>query len=232
MAQIFQPQEVARLLFVLSVFHMLRQKNLVDALFVVGPPACFSPWQNEYEEVLGLPPKVEVLAGGDIHNRHSKYFVNIESVRDLYLTSFQTLSRDYTQVCTLFNLQGIRFFYVVDEAHYIKKLDGEWASAALQVARFATRRCILTGTPFPGSYSDAFNLFDVLWPESPPVSPQNKQSVVFYVNRKEYDRAADILRESIDPLFYRVRKSELGLAPQVFVDPILIRMNEAREKGV
>src|ERR1035441_10994146 len=33
---------------VLTVFHWLRQLNLMDSLFVVGPPSCFGPWRDEY----------------------------------------------------------------------------------------------------------------------------------------------------------------------------------------
>ena len=65
-------------------------------------------------------------------------------------------------------MQGVRFYLVVDEAHYIKQIGGEWAEAVLNVTSYATRRCVLTGTPFPRGYADSFNLFDVLWPESLP----------------------------------------------------------------
>ena len=215
---------------VLSIFHMLRQKNIVDALFVVGPPSCFTPWRDEYTETLGDAPTFDVFAGGDIEDRRSKYLIDINSVRSLYLTSFQTLHNDRQQVRTLFKDQGIRFFYVIDEAHYIKKLEGSWASAVLEVAPFAERRCILTGTPFPQSYSDAFNLFDILWPVSPPISQKDKMKISFHINQEEYECAANILQDSIDPLFYRVRKSELGLAPQVFQEPILVEMNKCEKR--
>ena len=152
---------------VLTVFQWLREVDLIDALFVVGPPACFGPWRTEYEETLGRSPAHEILAGGDVEERRAKYLVNRESVKDLYLTSFQTLQRDVNHVRLLFGQQDVRFFLVIDEAHYIKRIDGAWAVAALEVARLAERRCILTGTPFPRSFSDAFNLFDVLWPSAP-----------------------------------------------------------------
>ena len=215
---------------VLTVFEMLRRKDIVDALFVVGPPSCFGPWKDEYAEVIGKSPEHITFAGGNIDDRHSKYLVNHRSVHDLYLTSFQTLLRDWEKVRTLFSRQGIRFYLVVDEAHYIKRIDGSWATAALQVARYAERRCILTGTPFPRSYFDAFNLFDFLWPETPPISTTEKSQISTFSKRGEFDRASEVLDSSIGPLFYRVRKSELKLAPQVFHDPILVRMNELERK--
>lgn len=211
---------------VLAVFDLLRKDGEVDALFVVGPPACFGPWRTEYKEVLGVEPSYEILAGGDIDTRHSKYFVTSESASDLYLTTFQTIQRDWERVRLLFENQGVKFYFVVDEAHYIKQTGGAWATAVLNVANHATRRCILTGTPFPRTYSDAFNLFDVLWPDCSPISENERHAIELYTQRKENERAAEILDLSIGPLFYRVRKEDLGLAEQIMEDPIVIRMNE------
>lgn len=211
---------------VLAVFQRLRESGAVDALFVVGPPACFGPWRTEYEATLGECPSCEILAGGDIDERRSKYQVNRDSASDLYLTSFQTLQRDWEHVRILFEHQGIRFFFVIDEAHYIKQLDGAWANAALTVARHAERRCILTGTPFPRSYADAFNLFDALWPDSPPISERQKHRIEFLTQQNEFAEASEVLDEAVAPLFYRVRKEDLGLAPQQFHEPIQVPMHK------
>ncbi|HOD51790.1 MAG TPA: DEAD/DEAH box helicase [Candidatus Hydrogenedentes bacterium] len=210
---------------VLATFHRLRLDGEVDALFVVGPPACFGPWRAEYEVTLGTAPSCEILAGGDIDGRRSKYQVNRDSVSDLYLTSFQTLQRDWGHVRVLFEHQGIRFFFVVDEAHYIKQLDGAWANAVLSLACHAERRCILTGTPFPHSYADAFNLFDMLWPDSPPISKRDKSRIEYFHQRKKVQEASRVLHDAVSPLFYRVRKEDLNLAPQRFHQPIHISMN-------
>src|SRR5690625_4607907 len=210
---------------VLSVFHYLRQAGLVDALFVVGPLACFGPWQEEYTQTLGNTPATELLAGENVEERHSKYAANSASACDLYLITFQTLHRDYQIVKILLGQQGIRFFLVIDEAHYIKQLDGAWANAVLAISPSSTRRCILTGTPFPKSYSDAFNLFDTLWPKQSPISTQNKHKITYLGKRGRHKEALKILDNCIGPLFYRVRKAELGLAPQIFEDPIIVDMN-------
>ncbi len=119
---------------VLTAFSWLKHLGVVDSLFVVGPPACFSPWQMEFREVLGVKPSVALLAGGDINGRRGKYFSDKESCHDLYLTSFQTIQRDWEMVKRLFQEQGVKFFLVIDEAHYIKQLGGAWASAVLNVA--------------------------------------------------------------------------------------------------
>jgi len=209
---------------VLAVFHRLRHLGEVDALFVVGPPACFGPWRTEYQATLGREPTCEVLAGGDVDTRRNKYLVNKQTSCDLYLTSFQTLQRDWERVRVLFTQQGIRFYFVVDEAHYIKQIDGAWANAVLNVAPHAARRCILTGSPFPRHFCDAFNLFDVLWPRVSPIPPNARRQIELHIARNELNQAATILDDAIGPLFYRVRKRDLGLAPQVFHDPVYVQM--------
>ena len=211
---------------VLSVFQQLRNLGEIDSIFVVGPPACFGPWRDEYKAVLGREPVSEILAGGDIDTRRSKYFVNAQTASDLYLTTFQTLQKDWEHVRLLFEQQGIRFFLVVDEAHYIKQVDGAWASAVLNVSRHAARRCVLTGTPFPQTYGDGFNLFDVLWPETSPLSSENRHRIILYTQQNQTDRAAELLEANIGPLFYRVRKEDLGLAPQIFHEPLVVQMNK------
>lgn len=211
---------------VLSVFQRLRTLGEVDALFVVGPPACFWPWRAEYTETLGKSPTYEILAGGEVDSRRTKYLVNRGSVCDLYLTTFQTLQRDWQNVRVLFERQGIRFYFVVDEAHYVKQVEGAWANAVLGIARHAKRRTILTGTPFPRSYSDAFNLFDVLWPECTPISDVQRHRIELCVQKNRLSEAADILNTAIGPLFYRVRKQDLDLAPQEMHPPVRVRMNK------
>lgn len=209
---------------VLSVFQWLRSLGTIKSLFVVGPLSCFGPWRYEYEAVLGTVPACQILAGGDISLRRSKYHVNTQSVADLYLTTFQTLQRDWEQVRILFEQQSVPFFLVVDEAHYIKQVDGAWASAVRRIARHAKRRCVLTGTPFPRTYEDGFNLFDVLWPESPPISTENRHRISLYSQQRRWEDAAQLLEDSVGPLFYRVRKADLRLAPQVFHPPVVVTM--------
>jgi SNF2 family DNA or RNA helicase len=210
---------------VLAVFHWMRSRGEVDSLFVVGPPSCFGPWQTEYELVIGRRPSVDLLAGGDIEDRRSKYYAAKDKLSDLYLTTYQTLQRDWDRVRFFFNQAGVRFFFVMDEAHYIKHADGAWAKAVLNVTEYAKTRCILTGTPFPHTYSDAFNLFDALWPKGSPITKDERIRIQSLIKKKRESDAADVLDKSIGSLFYRVRKSELGLAPQDFQPPIRIRMN-------
>ena len=123
-------------------------------------------------------------------------------------------------------LHSINVYLVIDEAHYIKQPGGQWADAVLNIAGHSKKRCILTGTPFPKSFTDAFNLFDVLWPESPPITEQDRHKIHYFSKHNQPEKAGSILDERIGPLFYRVRKNDLHLADQIFHEPVMIDMNE------
>ena len=209
---------------VLTTFEKLRQEGKVNLLFVVGPPACFSPWVSEFAETLDLQPDARVLAGGDIGERKEEYYRSTEQLADLYLTTFQTLLNDQNEINTFFSQSGVRPFLVIDEAHYIKQLDGNWARAVLNVAKHAAYRCVLTGTPMPKSFSDVYNLFDFLWPDYHVVDGSSRVRIQTFEKENELEQAKEILHSKIGPLFYRVRKTDLGLKPPIFHDPIVIPM--------
>lgn len=210
---------------VLSVYEKLRQEGIVDTLFVIGPPSSFGPWRREFKSTLGRDAKHVVLAGGNREVRSIEYHPDSETKAELYLTTFQTVLRDQDDVIKFLSSMHVKAFVVVDEAHYMKRVNGNWSNAILRLSKFAKVRCILTGTPLPKSYSDVFNLFDFLWPDHKPITENNKSKILVYEKEKEFEKIIPLMEESVNPLFYRVRKKDLGLTKPIFHEPIKIRMN-------
>jgi len=209
---------------VLAHFERLRLEKEVNILFVVGPASSFGPWRYEFEAVLNRKPKYTILAGGDRSQRLEDYF-KPDNFSELYLTTFQTLLNDQQYVSTLFMNRSVNSYLVVDEAHYLKRIDGNWANAVLEISQYAKFRCALTGTPIPRSYADVFNLFDFLWPNQKPISPEDRAKLLSYEEENRHNDAKELLARNIGPLFYRVRKMDLNLQPQNFHDPIIVEMN-------
>ncbi len=210
---------------VLSVYEKLKAEGKVNTLFVVGPVSCFGPWRDEFELTLKRLPKFQVLAGGELMSRKSAYFKEVGNGPELYLITYQTLLNDRREVATFMCRKGIEIFLVIDEAHYIKKIEGNWAKSVLDISNYATFRCVLTGTPMPRSYTDVFNLFDFLWPNHKPIDQSTKIRIQQFEEEKKAEEIKNILKEKTAPLFYRVKKSELGLYPQTFHEPTLLKMN-------
>ena len=215
---------------VLSVYEKLRRENKTNLLFVVGPTACFFPWQTEFEQTLGRTPNSTVLAGQKISERQGFYYLPVPQRPELYLISFDTLKNDISHVLTMFTMIDSNVYMVVDEGHYIKSLNGKRANAVLTIAKHAKYRCVLTGTPIPHSYPDLYNLFDYLWPEENPLDKHTRTKIELMQSNSNNDEAKELIDKKIGPLFYRVRKSDLGLGPQIFNEPILIPMNPVENK--
>lgn len=214
---------------ILSVYEYLRKNGEVNALFVVGPPACFGPWKDEYKNTFGRKPTSITLAGGNLEARKATYYRR-GSIPDLYLTTYQTLLNDQEDVINFFRQQGINIYMVVDEAHYVKKVEGNWANAVLSVSKYAKYRCVLTGSPIPHSYKDLFNLWEFLWPNQQVLTDADRIRLQELEKRLDTEGAKRILEPKISPLFYRVRKKDLGLKPQVFHEPEYIQMREVERK--
>jgi SNF2 family DNA or RNA helicase len=215
---------------ILSVYEKLRMEGKCNTLYVVGPPSCFQPWQNEFLETLGRIPKVVILSGGRKNLRKMEYYGATDINAELYLTTFHTLLNDQNDVIKFLSQKGANALLVVDEAHYIKRASGAWANSLLKIAEYAQYRCILTGTPIPKSYIDIFNLFDFLWLKNNPLSAEDKIQIKEWESTNEHKKVKALLDEKIGPLFYRVRKSDLGLKPAIFHKPIIVKMKpyEAR----
>lgn len=210
----------------LAVYEKLRSEGKCNLLFIVGPPSCFQPWQNEFHETLGRNADSIILSGGDKSFRQDEYYRSRESIHELYLSTFHTALNDYQDVIRFFSRININAFLVIDEAHYIKQLGGSWANSLLEIGKKAIYKGVLTGTPIPKSYKDIFNLFDFLWEENSPLSEDDKIQINIWEKNKKNEEVKVLLNEEIGPLFYRVRKKDLGLKPAVFHDPIIVTMKE------
>lgn len=208
---------------VLAIYEKLKLEETVNALMVIGPPACFGPWKTEFKNTLGRSPSYKILAGGDKVQRRNSYAVG---VAELYLTTFQSLLSDQEAAIGFLRQKEAKVLLVVDEAHYIKQIGGNWALAVLKVAKYAEKRCILTGTPLPRSCTDVFNLFEFLWLDQTPFTKDLSVRVALAEDAGDQENARSLVQQAIKPLYFRVNKSELGLLPPKFHLPKKIEMNE------
>jgi SNF2 family DNA or RNA helicase len=210
---------------ILTVYEKLRQEGICNLLFIVGPPSCFQPWQNEFRETLGRKAETRILSGGNKNYRKREYERPQGSISELYLSTFHTAMNDTREIMSFLSQTGINAFMVIDEAHYIKQQGGSWASSLLEIGRHAICRGVLTGTPIPKSYKDLFNLFDFLWEGNCSLTKEDKARIEAWEKRKNTAAIKKLLDQKISPLFYRVRKKDLGLRPAQFHEPIVVPMN-------
>lgn len=212
---------------VLSFYEILKKRKLVDAVFVIGPKNCFGAWQSEFLETLGRESSSIFLSQSN-KNRSSIYDDDVQS--ELYVCSFQTLTNDVKKKKIVNFFKRSRFLFVVDEAHNIKKIEGIWSKALLQVSKLSKYKVILTGTPRPNQHKDFYNYLDFLYPNQKILSSEEKATLEHMIREKRKDEASELLRKKIFPFFVRVTKKELGLSKPFFHKPIIIKMNHIEEK--
>ncbi len=214
---------------VLSVYEKFKSEAKCNTLFVIGPPSCFQSWKHEFLETLGRKVDSIILSGGSKIERKSEYYKSKEDSYELYLCTFHTALNDYQEIIKFLSQPGINAFVIVDEAHYMKQIGGSWANSLLNIGKHASAKCILTGTPIPKSYKDVFNLFEFLWEENSPLEYKDKIQIELLEKKKKNEDVKSLLESKIGPLFYRVRKKDLGLIPPVIHPPVLVKMNSNEE---
>jgi len=166
------------------------------------------PWEEEFESCLGRPP-VSVRISGSRDRRKGLY--READTADLVLLSYQMASNDADDVAAL--LQRSKCLLILDESHNVKRIEGgKWAEAVVELAPFATRRLILSGTPAPNSLLDLWSQFTFLWP-NPPLLGRKEH---FRFKIEEHGSKPDVVKESLKPFFWRIKKSDLRLPTPIF----------------
>ena len=205
---------------VLAYFEKLRLENKIDAIFVIGPKNAFGSWEFEFYKNFNQKPKMKIL-GPDPKDRQMFYEKVLTS--NLILSHFQTVTKDIDLLKNFFSRNKI--LLVIDEAHYIKKIEGTWSSAILELSSYSKFKVVLTGTPVPNDLRDIFNYLDFLYGQDKILSAEDKSRVEIFLNKENNEDAIEFVRQKINPYFVRVTKNDLNLSKQIFNEPILLEMN-------
>jgi SNF2 family DNA or RNA helicase len=186
----------------LAAYAILKQRGVVNKILVVGPRSCFVPWEEEYEGCFGTKPKSLRVVGAPDHRR---FLLRTAKDKELYLVTYQMAVNESRELIGL--LQTADFLLVLDESHYIKRLEGGiWAENVLELGRYSKKRLILTGTPAPNSFVDLWSQFTFLWPSKSLLGERGA-----FKAQAEQPDSAEALKDRLKPFFCRIKKSDLGL---------------------
>lgn len=207
----------------------------VDHLLIVGPLSAFKAWEDEFTSVFGRPARARRIAGftpkadREAYLRGQSY---LDRDVEMTLTTYATLAATAEDFRRFLGLPGRRAMVVLDEAHNIKRHDGVWSSAALELAPHAGARVVLTGTPAPNGYEDLLNLFRFIYPYRDVVG--FSASALRAMTDGAMTSAVPRLKQQLRPFFTRIRKSDLGLSPahEVRETLTLSPLHEAIYRGV
>ena len=190
-----------------TAFEHLRREGTVDKLLVIGPRSCFFPWEEEAIKCFRTPLRTVRLTGTKM-TRQSVYLQSDQY--DSFLCTYQTATNDVDEIIYL--CRNHKLFVVIDESHNIKRLEGGvWSEAMINIAPYATRRAILSGTPMPNDLTDLWSQITFLWPAEQVLGNRDQ-----YRYRCEDSDELNSIQQSLHPFFFRAKKSELNLPPVKF----------------
>ena len=92
-----------------------------------------------------------------------------------------------------------------DEVHKVKRVDGIYATAAVNIASKANHIIAMTGTPIPNSYLDLYNLLHILYNDE---YREFFSFETYYLKNPTSDEI-EIINDKIQPFFCRTTKKEL-----------------------
>lgn len=197
----------------LAAYAYLKNKGLVEGLFVVGPLSSFLSWEEEFQECFGRPA-ISARISGSQQNRILLY--DASKKFDLFLISYHMLKFEESNIERL--LQRKKLFLILDESHHIKNFkEGLHSSIVRRLAKYAARRLILSGTPAPNSIEDLWSQFTFLW-------PQEKLLGTKAAFKVECARNISNIKRKIDPLFIRITKDELNI-PKPIIQKVNIKLH-------
>lgn len=187
----------------------------VSRLLVIGPLSSFAPWENEYVECFGKTANIQRLSGDPTISREKKEeHLYSGSPAELTLIFHGGVRSLQNEIIDFLKLNPT--MVVVDEAHRIKNPQGVWGKSAVEIAKEARSRIVLTGTPVPNGYEDIYNLYQFIYPfKFKSILGFHYANLVDMTKNNQPDSPRVLeFTENISPFFIRIKKSDLKLPPR------------------
>lgn len=190
----------------LGVYCYLKSKKLVDRIVMIGPKNAFGSWMDEFEICFTGKENLKCFNVQDsqYHSaKERKYGLAFESAGcNLFLFNYESIRTFENEISQL--VSG-RTLLVFDEVHKVKRVDGIYATAAVNIASKANHIIAMTGTPIPNSYLDLYNLLHILY------NDEYREFFGFetYSLKNPTAGEIEIINDKIQPFFCRTTKKEL-----------------------
>lgn len=209
----------------LGVYCFLKSKGLVDKIVMIGPKNAFGSWIDEFKICFDGKEELHCFNIQDpsYHSaKERKYGLAFESAgTNLYLFNYESL---HTFEAEISKIVCDKALLVFDEVHKVKRIDGQYANAALKISSNAKHIIAMTGTPIPNAYIDLYNLLHILY------NDEYKEFFNFdtnYLRDPSYDEI-ELINDKIQPFFCRTTKRELQV-PDANEDDI-VKISATKEE--
>ena len=202
---------------VLGMYAYLKQKDQISRIVVVCPKNAFGSWIDEFGVCFADKEELRLF---NLHaleynsTQVRRMALKYESGgRNLLLLNYESVGTYLKEIQSLVDAKTLLVF---DEVHRVKRVDGEYASNAVEIARTASFVVAMTGTPIPNTYTDIYNLLHILFPD------EYDEFFHFDLRMLRNPTEPDIceVNDKLQPFFCRTTKQQL-LVPKANEDIIL-----------
>jgi SNF2 family DNA or RNA helicase len=185
----------------LAAYSLMKQNDQVDHILVVCPRSAFMSWEDEFDGCFERPSNTVRLNRENIDKKHQD--------ADIFLATYQLMSYRPDDFVRL--LRNHRVLMILDESHNIKNgkktEPTSWAKVARDIAPFAEKRMVLSGTPCPQALDDLWAQIDFLYP--------NVRYLESYDYFKKYTKSragfGQEFTSKIENVYRRISKDDLDL---------------------
>lgn len=195
---------------VLGMFAFLHATSSVERMVVIGPLSSFDSWITEFHAVFGgIIPLKSFRSDEHLGNLRFDYQFNSGGC-NLLLFNYECFDHDIQLVKLLSSRMDSSTLLIFDEVHRVKKIGGERATKMLSVSQNASNIVVMTGTPIPNSYSDAYNFLHLMFGDDDydeyfSMSPDS----LSHMSSKQME----VFNRLLYPFFCRTTKQRLGVPP-------------------
>ena len=212
---------------VYGMFAFLKQQGIVNRIVVICPKNAFAPWIDEFTACFGEKETINLF---NIQNIEAKSRLQKKALikfdtgnNNLLLFNYECIKTYEEEIKSLIDKKTLLVF---DEVHKVKRINGEYATSAIKIAKEANYIVAMTGTPIPNTYQDIYNLLQILYSE------EYEDFFSFQPNGLKSPSLTTIekVNRKLQPFFCRTTKKQLGV-PLPNSDSIIpISANEEEQR--
>ena len=189
-----------------TAYAYLKERNEIDSIFVVGPASSYNAWFDEYYTCFGTDPDFENLAEETTNECKLYLTASAKNHREISFINIEKIRLLVKEITTFFSAH--KTILIIDEAHKIKNPNAKATIAALELAKKAAGRILLTGTPMPNGYEDLYSLSKVFAPYDD-ILPYNYSQLCSMTKNDASEQQAEKIRSAIGPYYSRISKKYL-----------------------
>lgn len=197
----------------LGTYAYLKKIGEVDRILLIGPINCFGSWLDEYESCFGKAPRyynIQEKSDQDRGVNSVKYDLMLgRAGEEIYMFNYESVPKyeDAIAQCLLRN--DVRTMVILDEVHRVKGTDSIRAQSTMRLVKDVKYLIAMTGTPIPNSYTDIYNLFNMVLGKNYKDLIGLNANELKAIDDNVFDKRK--VNDAMNPFFCRTTKEQIGV---------------------